>query len=64
MPGERGGRSLVSPELRRTATTIGEEFVAALEADAMELGSHTVHQSKMRREQAGPPPAQDSNHKV
>jgi hypothetical protein len=43
MLGECGGRSLVSPELRKTATAIGEEFVAALEADAIELGSRIVH---------------------
>jgi hypothetical protein len=64
MPGERGGRSLVSPESRKTAAAIGEELVAAMEADAMELGSCTVHKPKKRQEPAQPPPAEDTNCKV
>jgi hypothetical protein len=64
MPGERGGRSLLSPESRRTAAAIDEEFAAALEADAMELGFRAVHQPKKRQAAVGPLPAQDTNHKV
>jgi hypothetical protein len=42
MPSEYGGRSLLSPESRRTATAIDDELIAALEADAMELGFCTI----------------------
>jgi hypothetical protein len=62
MPGERGGRSLLSPESRRTAAAIDNELVAAL--GAMELGFRTAHRPKKRREAAGPLPAQDTNRKV
>jgi hypothetical protein len=64
MLGEHSGRSLVSPESRRITTAIGEELVAALEADAIELGSCTVHRPKKRQELAKPLPAQDTNLKV
>jgi hypothetical protein len=64
MPGERGGHSLLSPESRRTAVAIDEEFAAALEVEAMELGFRTIHQPKKRQATVGPLPAQDTNRKV
>jgi hypothetical protein len=64
MPGERGGRSLLSPESRRTAAAIDEEFAATLEAEAMELGFCIVHQPKKWQAVVGPLPTQDTNRKV
>jgi hypothetical protein len=54
MRGERGGRSLLSPKSRKTVAAIDDELVATLEADAMELGFHTVQRPKKRREAARP----------
>jgi hypothetical protein len=64
MLGERSGRSLVSPESRRTVAAIGEELVVALEADAIELGSCTVHRPQKRREPTRPLSAQYTNLKI
>jgi hypothetical protein len=62
--GEHGGRSLVLPESRKTAVAMNEELVAALAVDAIELGSHTVHRPKKRREPPGPLPVLNTNPKV